>query len=141
VPLFIRTELLKEEIQKHYRDDDKKLIQLNLLKWHSMKRLGKIILFFLSDAWILGPLNLHELIYNCQGNFVVAFNNAGTSLFSANLVPFQGDFVILLVIGMQILLGNTMFPVELRWVIKLLRKYSKSEESRQELTWLHPSFP
>ncbi|KAJ5758136.1 uncharacterized protein N7511_006830 [Penicillium nucicola] len=51
-----------------------------------------------------------------------AFANNGMSLLSANMGPFQRDAAPLLVTGLLILVGNTLFPCLLRLSIWVMRK-------------------
>lgn len=49
-----------------------------------------------------------------------AFNNSGMSLIDANMAPFQLSYFVLLAMSALILLGNTMFPILLRIIIRCL---------------------
>jgi len=63
--------------------------------------------------------------------FVVtsAFTNSGLNLLNSNMVPFQTYYLVLIVCGALILLGNQLFPAFLRFIIwcmyKLLPKNSR----------------
>lgn len=56
---------------------------------------------------------------------VSAFNNVGLSLVNDGPIPFQGEYFVLLTIGLLILVGNTAYPILLRLILwstlKLLR--------------------
>lgn len=58
-------------------------------------------------------------------NGISAFNNSGMSLLDANMVPFQGAYLVLITMGLMILAGNTAYPIFLRFIIwsmlKMLR--------------------
>lgn len=49
-----------------------------------------------------------------------AFNNSGMSLIDANMAPFQLSYFVLLVMSALIVLGNTLFPILLRIIIRCL---------------------
>lgn len=49
-----------------------------------------------------------------------AFNNSGMSLIDANMVPFQLSYFVLLAMSALIILGNTLFPILLRIIIRCL---------------------
>eukprot|EP00027_Filamoeba_sp_ATCC50430_P003249 CAMPEP_0168557208 /NCGR_PEP_ID=MMETSP0413-20121227/9301_1 /TAXON_ID=136452 /ORGANISM="Filamoeba nolandi, Strain NC-AS-23-1" /LENGTH=668 /DNA_ID=CAMNT_0008588221 /DNA_START=5 /DNA_END=2010 /DNA_ORIENTATION=+ len=55
-------------------------------------------------------------------HIVSAFNNAGFSLFPVNLVPLYQDRFVLMVLSILIALGNTAFPLILRFVIWICRR-------------------
>ena len=48
---------------------------------------------------------------------VSAFNNGGFALVKDSVIPFQGDYFVLIVIGLLILAGNTAYPIFLRLVL------------------------
>jgi trk system potassium uptake protein TrkH len=62
-------------------------------------------------AWWAGELGLVRAIYYGAFHAVSAFNNAGFSLFSDNLVRYRGDWVVNLVITTLILGGGLGFLV------------------------------
>lgn len=59
---------------------------------------------------------------------ISAFNNAGFTLLSLSLVPFQTDGVVLLTLGALVLLGNTMYPSALRLVVWIVSKAATNKE-------------
>jgi len=58
-----------------------------------------------------------------------AFTNTGLNLLNSNMVPFETHYLVLIVCGALILLGNQLFPVFLRFIVwcmyKLLPKNSR----------------
>lgn len=52
-----------------------------------------------------------------------AFNNSGMSLLDANMAPFQLSYFVLLAMSALILLGNTVFPILLRIIIRCLARF------------------
>jgi hypothetical protein len=53
---------------------------------------------------------------------VSAFNNGGFTLVDDSVISFQGDYFVLLVIGLLILAGNTAYPIFLRfWLWAILK--------------------
>ncbi|KEY64248.1 hypothetical protein S7711_09040 [Stachybotrys chartarum IBT 7711] len=48
---------------------------------------------------------------------VSAFNNVGMSLIDDSLIPFQGSYFVLIVMGTLILAGNTAYPIFLRLIL------------------------
>lgn len=48
---------------------------------------------------------------------ISTFNNAGFSLLNDSMVAFQNDALVQLVSTFQIVAGNTLFPVFLRYVL------------------------
>jgi Trk-type K+ transport system membrane component len=84
------------------------------------------IFFATSDTTrtVLEPAKIHPLWFSI---FVVVagFNNAGFTLLSSNMVPFkESPYMLLLMMG-PMLLGNTAYPVALRFFIWLLAKVDK----------------
>ncbi|KYQ91832.1 transmembrane protein [Tieghemostelium lacteum] len=75
-----------------------------------------------------------------------AFNNAGFSLFSDNVVQLNQYPFILLVLCILVVLGNTLFPVVLRSLLKICKRFSTDKEpfeyllgnSRSMFTHLFP---
>eukprot|EP00741_Cyanophora_paradoxa_P014973 tig00020830_g14446.t1 len=53
-----------------------------------------------------------------------AFFNAGFTLMADNLIQFQTDRLVLLMVSLCIIAGNTAFPVILHWAVSLCYKYS-----------------
>lgn len=53
---------------------------------------------------------------------ISAFNNCGMSLLDANMAPFQQSYFVLLAMSGLILLGNTIFPILLRIIIRCLAR-------------------
>lgn len=74
----------------------------------------------------LSSFNVSEFSFSVFTT-ISAFNNAGFSVFSASLVPFEKDPFVLLVVMILISLGNTLFPVALRCTIATIRKLSKGK--------------
>jgi Trk-type K+ transport system membrane component len=156
MPLFIRTAILKDEIEKHHKKgDDEMMIKMNKLKCRAMRKLGYVVLGYFISFQVIGFLiilmyislystakeimianGVHSTVAFAIFHSVAAFNNTGLSLFPANLIPYQGDFFLLFILGVQVLFGNTMFPVALRWIVKGLGKFAKTEEAREEWTFL-----
>ncbi|KAI9856393.1 MAG: hypothetical protein M1824_005431 [Vezdaea acicularis] len=58
------------------------------------------------------------------GAFVAisAFNNSGMSLLDANMIPFSGSIYILITTGLLILVGNTGYPIVLRFLLWAIRR-------------------
>jgi len=56
-----------------------------------------------------------------------AFNNIGITPFSANLAPFHQDRLILLIMSLLIMSGNTLYPVFLRWFLWLCSKIARDK--------------
>eukprot|EP00898_Chlorokybus_atmophyticus_P002961 jgi/Chlat1/3666/Chrsp24S03841 len=67
---------------------------------------------------------------------VSAFNNAGFSLLSANMIPFQRATLVLLVASALILLGNTAYPIALRAIVWFRARYARSDEQRDACNYL-----
>ncbi|GKZ28319.1 hypothetical protein AbraIFM66950_003576 [Aspergillus brasiliensis] len=53
---------------------------------------------------------------------VSAFVNSGMSLQDTSMVPFREDTYLLLVLGLLVLAGNTLYPCLLRFIVWTLRK-------------------
>ena len=69
-------------------------------------------------------------------NGASAFNNSGMSLLDANMVPFQESTLVLIVMGLMILAGNTAYPIFLRlivWTLLNALKWSTADETFHEL--------
>jgi Trk-type K+ transport system membrane component len=60
----------------------------------------------------------------------------GLGLFAQNMVPYAKDFFILFIMGSQILFGNNLYPIALRYIIWFLKKTTKSDIARQEYSFL-----
>lgn len=154
VPLAIRTELFKNDIREYNlacasSTDEYRIRHVNRLKYFAMRRLIWVLLayFFIFQliptaiVWMYVSLNANAkqiLVDNGEPNpfmfslfhVVSSFNNAGLGTLSANLIPFRTDFFLLFIFAVLILLGNTLFPVALRYIIKGLKHFSKSEENQ-----------
>jgi len=59
---------------------------------------------------------------------VSGFTNSGLSLFSENLIPIHHTPFLLLMISFLIIIGNTLFPVVLRQIIRVCQKFSKDPD-------------
>lgn len=53
---------------------------------------------------------------------ISAFNNSGMSLIDSNMTPFQRSYFVLLVMTALIMLGNTIFPILLRGILRVLER-------------------
>jgi Trk-type K+ transport system membrane component len=113
------------------------------LQYHAMGILIRVIIIYALSIqiiaflllWMYGTLN--ESVHNAIGDRSIAgwalfmtlssFYNAGFVMNSNNLVQFQHDAFVLLLLGLIILLGNTAFPIALRGIVRILKKYAKSE--------------
>lgn len=70
-----------------------------------------------------------------------AFSNTGVSLVDQSMVPFQKAYLMSVLIMLLILLGNTCFPILLRFIIWVLFKLSpEKSQSKETLKFLldHP---
>lgn len=85
------------------------LIGISLL----VETMGALLLTlrFALDAVFLSKHSLLDAIYFGIFHSVSAFNNAGFSLFSENLIPYRSDLVVNLVITTLIILGGIGFIV------------------------------
>jgi Trk-type K+ transport system membrane component len=54
-----------------------------------------------------------------------SFNNSGFMLFSDNLIRFERNITVTLVVAFLIILGNTAFPIILRFIIFVCYKFSR----------------
>ncbi|KAF2071658.1 hypothetical protein CYY_007033 [Polysphondylium violaceum] len=59
---------------------------------------------------------------------VSGFTNSGLSLFSENLIPIHHNPFLLLMVSFLIIIGNTLFPVVLRQIIRVCEKFSKDPD-------------
>jgi Trk-type K+ transport system membrane component len=59
----------------------------------------------------------HNFAWWSLFHIVTAFNNAGMSLNTDNMIPFASDRCILLLLSVLILLGNTIYPLMLRVLV------------------------
>ncbi|CAI5463507.1 unnamed protein product [Closterium sp. Yama58-4] len=75
-----------------------------------------------------------NVVFNSAFQSASAFSNSGISLLDANLIPFQQNIPYLLVVGVLILVGNTMYAPSLRGVLALLHSTSKKDSSRWHIT-------
>jgi Trk-type K+ transport system membrane component len=155
-PLMIRIAILREEILQHEgRNQERKVLDVNILKLNAMRRLFKLVLLYFAVVQIFGfILFLLYITFNPKANQTMnangvvspaafslfhtssAFNNAGLSLFTGNLVPYVDDGFILIITGAQILFGNTLYPIALRFLIKFLRRITKSDLAKNEYSFL-----
>ena len=53
---------------------------------------------------------------------ISAYTNCGLSLLNADLIPFQRNWLILIVMGAGIIAGNTFYPIFLRFYLWILSK-------------------
>jgi Trk-type K+ transport system membrane component len=154
LPLMIR----RRYMHNHAKDVDSRRDLLGI-QYRAMGRLMWIIIGYIGVSYVASFLflvvfiylspNLKEIIAQ-QGvsgpasfasfHVISSFNNAGFSLFSTNLIPFRDASVVLMVLGALILLGNTLYPVALRSIVCLFRKYASREHGRDEYQYLldHP---
>lgn len=51
-----------------------------------------------------------------------AFNNSGLGLLDANVIPFQDNYFVLIVMGAMVLAGNTAYPILLRFIFWSMAK-------------------
>lgn len=66
-------------------------------------------------------------------NGISAFNNSGMSLLDANMVPFQGAYLVLITMGLMILAGNTAYPIFLRFILWSMLKLLRATTDQQSL--------
>jgi hypothetical protein len=155
-PLLIRVAVLRNElISRSANELERKAIEINILKLKSMNRLLKIVGFYFCGVQLLiflificyfGLSQNAMAVLSANGVasyvgfsaylVVSAFNNAGYVLFSANLVPFADNVFVLMLTGLLVLLGNTMYPIALRYSIYILRRFTKSNSAHSEYSFL-----
>ncbi|GJP80345.1 hypothetical protein CLOP_g10558 [Closterium sp. NIES-67] len=75
-----------------------------------------------------------NIVFNSAFQSVSAFANSGFGLMDENLIPFQRNVPYLLVVGVLILVGNTMYAPMLRGVLTLLHVTSRKDSSRWYIT-------
>ncbi|EFA79266.1 transmembrane protein [Heterostelium album PN500] len=66
-------------------------------------------------------------------NTISAFNNVGITLLNDNMIQLNRSSFVLFVISILIVMGNTLFPVILRFIIFILRKISKDPDPYEHL--------
>eukprot|EP00475_Leptophrys_vorax_P021558 TRINITY_DN2928_c0_g1_i1.p1 TRINITY_DN2928_c0_g1~~TRINITY_DN2928_c0_g1_i1.p1 ORF type:complete len:485 (+),score=105.04 TRINITY_DN2928_c0_g1_i1:40-1494(+) len=155
-PLLFRIASHAETIREHMHTDiNKNRIRVNILKLRAMRRLSLIVVLYFIGVQLSGMLLLFmylELNQTAKDimisngvtsvswfaifHVVSAFNNMGLGLFASNLVPYAGDFFVLFVMGSQILFGNNLYPVALRFIVSTLKSVTKSDVARQEYSFL-----
>jgi Trk-type K+ transport system membrane component len=115
------------------------------LEYIALKKLIWIILIYIFSFYILGIFMLSiyvafqptaKEILQENGDInpfwwalfhtISAFNNAGFSLFATNLIPFNYNWYILLIISTLSILGNTGYPIILRLIVWICRRFSKN---------------
>ncbi|KAI5840287.1 cation transport protein-domain-containing protein [Morchella snyderi] len=64
---------------------------------------------------------------------ISAFNNSGMSLIDSNMAPFQRSYFVLLVMTALILLGNTIFPILLRGILRVLERVAPKTENWEDM--------
>ncbi|CEM02411.1 unnamed protein product [Vitrella brassicaformis CCMP3155] len=102
--------------------------------------IGATLLYFLSQPTLRrNPLPVDPLLFACFTT-VAAFNNAGLTLLSNNLVLFAKDRGVLLVICWLIVGGQTGIPFALRFILWALRGVTRNKQAREDLDflWHHP---
>lgn len=126
--------IVKEEMRalRDYRAL-KLIVHITLMYWASVQFTSFIILalycsFAESPRSILAKNHVNPVWFSAFHS-VSAFNNAGLSLLADNLVPFANDPVILLVTSIEILLGNCLAPVALRFIVWVMHRTDRDDES------------
>ncbi|KAL1310526.1 hypothetical protein AAFC00_000810 [Neodothiora populina] len=121
-----------------YSLDERQKTELGGVEYRALKLLSWLLPAYILFWVIIGIVilvpygtvdrNVENIIQTSQpGNLspgwwatftvISAFGNCGMSPLDANLVPFQGYYLILIVTGALILLGNQFFPIFLRLFI------------------------
>eukprot|EP00898_Chlorokybus_atmophyticus_P002960 jgi/Chlat1/3665/Chrsp24S03855 len=149
----IRTRAAKYLADEAYLAEASKRLRQSI-EYNALRELSMLVPLYFLAIQLVGILLIRiEFIYDAttsnllKQNFVnpwwfsvfqgvSAFNNAGFSLLSANMIPFQRATLILLVMSALILLGNTAFPIVLREIIRLRSRYAHSAEQRDACTYL-----
>lgn len=72
---------------------------------------GTVAVVLALRFWAAGTESLGGSIWSGVFHAVMAFNNAGMSLYDDNLVGFVGDPVVCIAIGLAIIVGGLGFPV------------------------------
>jgi Trk-type K+ transport system membrane component len=82
-----------------------------------------LVIYTRADSEVLDIYDQQAVQYVWGSVFyaVSAFNNAGFAVFASNLIPFASEWLVLTVVAILILLGNTCFPIVLRAWFLLLR--------------------
>eukprot|EP00698_Gefionella_okellyi_P014096 TRINITY_DN3894_c0_g1_i2.p1 TRINITY_DN3894_c0_g1~~TRINITY_DN3894_c0_g1_i2.p1 ORF type:complete len:670 (-),score=92.42 TRINITY_DN3894_c0_g1_i2:8-2017(-) len=78
---------------------------------------------------------------------IAAYNNAGFTPFSLNMIPFQSDTCVLITLSFLMLLGFTFFPIGVRCIVYFMWRFSKDKEPygfmlahpRRVYTYLFPT--
>lgn len=115
--------------------------ELGGVEYQAMKLLSKIVACYYFGFHLLGAILLTAFIENMK-NYKIALQNDGVgsawwaifssmsalanfglSLNVSNMVLFDENAFVLTVSGFLILLGNTAFPIALRFIIWIMRRY------------------
>lgn len=157
MPLFIRLRYFKKSVAdatgminnngKLKRPDPAMILTGDIrLEYISIRKLIKIIFVYYGLCMVLGFISL--MIYfeaSTSGRQILearsinsfwfsafhaisSFNNAGFTLLSENLVPFNASVPLLLITSFLILLGNTAFPIVLYVIVWILSRIKKQCE-------------
>jgi len=140
---------------------DEQMDELGGVEYRALRLLFWIVLTYwicwpLAGATVIAPYiaagNRYDNVFNSQPKHVripwfaffqatSGFSNTGMSLVDQSMVPFQHAPIMSIVVALLILLGNTCFPIMLRFIIWILFKtVPKTSQMRDTLKFLldHP---
>ncbi|KIM26890.1 hypothetical protein M408DRAFT_330271 [Serendipita vermifera MAFF 305830] len=151
VPKLMAAQTIEAAIQTEHRMDEKDLEFLGGVEYKALKLLRSIVICYHIGIQVLGfSLILIDslqprfrAVFDSQPGYVPpvwfaafqaasAYTNTGTSLSDASMVPFQSATVMVLVMFVLILAGNTGFPIFLRLIIWTLKKSFRHDAPIQE---------
>lgn len=141
----IRKQVLKRDREKELEYQALKLVTNIVLTYYfTMLGLG----FFFLATYAAGRPEANVIITNegqTPGGWAIfhaisAFSNVGMSSFSNNMVSFETEPYPLLVLIFLTLMGNTFFPIFLRFLIYVYYIFTPNKKRRESLKYLlsHP---